>query len=181
MELALRQRVVDALTPRHRPALDAFGAAITTRQGNRLPCWGDIAGVIDATITTDDDAVALWTALADVGEPRALAVVFDALRGRPAFLSALIATIAKLPVALQVGLVTQADVRAALPAKLPSMCAAAREALAMSGAPLEEERAVFDAFLGSLHAQRAGTFTSLESPTVTTTEASEVQPPGDHP
>ena len=126
MELALRQRVVDTLTPRQRPALDAFGRAITTRAGNRLPCWGDIDRVVGETISQDEDAIALWAGLLEVGEPRALAVVFATLRGRPAFLAAVVRDFGRLPLLLQTGLATQADVRPLLAGATDPIAPAAR-------------------------------------------------------
>jgi hypothetical protein len=180
MELALRQRVVDALAPRHRPALDAFGRAITTRVGNRLPCWGDIDRVVGETIERDEDASALWVALLEVGEPRALAVVFAALRGRPSFLGAVVRDFARLPLLLQTGLATQTDVRPLLARATDPLAPAAREVLDKTEDALADDRAVFEAYLGSLEAQRAATFDRITDDTHPP-EASEVQPSGDHP
>lgn len=181
MELALRQRVADALRSQKRPALDAFSDAINTRTGDRMPCWGDIADVVAATITTDDDAIALWTGLLEVGEPRALAIVFDALASRPRFIEAVVAHVGALPTALQCGLATVAEVRAALGPRAANLGPAARERLALSGDALTEERAVFDAHLGSLRAQRAGTFPVPAASSAPHPEASEALPSGDHP
>jgi hypothetical protein len=181
MELALRQRVAEALRTQKRPALDAFANAINSRTGDRMPCWGDIADVVAATITTDDDAIALWSGLLQVGEPRALAIVFDALASRPRFLEAVIANVGALPTALQCGLATLGAVRAALGPHAADLGPAARERLALSGDALVEERAIFDAFVGSLRAQRAGTFTAAAASPAPHPEASEALPSGDHP
>jgi hypothetical protein len=180
MELELRQRVVDALTPQHRPALDAFGRAITTRAGNRLACWGDIERVISGTIQTDEDAMALWNALIEVGEPRALAVVFAALRRRSAFRRAVVRDFARLPPFIQTGLATQDDVRPLLVATADRLAPAAREVLAKSYAALVDDRAVYEAFVASLEAQRAATFDRITDD-LHPPEASEAQPSGDHP
>ena len=55
MELALRQRVADTLRTQKRSALDAFADAINKRTGDRMPCWGDIADVVAATIPATSD------------------------------------------------------------------------------------------------------------------------------
>jgi hypothetical protein len=181
MELALRQRVADTLRPQKHAALDAFADAITKRTGDRMPCWGDIADVIATTIPTDDDAIALWTGLLEVGEPRALAIVFDALASRPRFIEAVVAHVGALPTSLQCGLATVPDVRAALSAHTANLGPAARERLALSGDALVEEHAIFDAFVGSLRAQRAGTFPVPAASSAPHPEASEALPSGDHP
>jgi hypothetical protein len=181
MELALRQRVAETLRTQKRTALDAFADAINTRTGNRMPCWGDVADVIAATIPSDDDAIALWCGLLEVGEPRALAIVFDALQTRPRFLEAAVAHVGALPTSLQCGLATLPEVRAALGPHAADLGPAARERLALSGDALAEERAVFEAFLGNLRAQRAATFPATAAPAAPTPEASEVLPSGDHP
>jgi hypothetical protein len=181
MELALRQRVADALRTQNRSALGGFAEAINKRTGDRMPCWGDIADVVAATIPTDEDAIALWTGLLEVGEPRALAIVFDALASRPRFLEAVVAHVGALPTALQCGLATVAEVRAALGPHAADLGPAARERLAMSGDALVEERAIFDAFVGGLRAQRAGTFPVPAASSAPHPEASEALPSGDHP
>jgi hypothetical protein len=181
MELALRQRVAETLHRQKRPALGAFADAVNKRTGDRMPCWGDIADVVAATIPTDEDAIALWTGLLEVGEPRALAIVFDALASRPRVLEAVVSRIGSLPTALQCGLATLSEVRAALEPHTAALGAAARERLALSGDALTEERAVFEAFLGSLRAQRAGTFPVPAASSAPHPEASEVLPSGDHP
>ncbi len=181
MELALRQRVAEALRPEKRPALDAFADAINKRTGDRMPCWGDIADVVAATIPTDEDAIALWNSLLEVGEPRALSVVFDALASRPRFLEAVVAHVGALPTALQCGLATFPEVRAALGPHAADLGPAARERIALSGDALAEERAVFEAFLGNLRAQRGGTFPGPAALPPPHPEASEALPSGDHP
>lgn len=179
MELALRQRVVEVLRPRKRAALERLGAAITTPVGNRLPCWGDVPALIDSTVPGDVDASALWDALLELAEPRVLAVTLDALRARPAFRSALVASVGRLPIALQCGLATHAELRPLL--THAALCPAAREVLGKEGERLADERAVFDSFLESLRAQRAGVFPTALAKSAVTPEASEAQPSGDHP
>jgi hypothetical protein len=181
MELALRKRVAEALRPQKRAALDAFADAVNKRTGDRMPCWGDIADVVAATIPTDEDAIALWTGLLEVGEPRALAIVFDALGSRPRLLEAVVAHVGALPTALPCGLATLPEVRAALGPHAADLGPAARERLALSGDALTEERAIFEAFLGSLRAQRAGTYAAPAALPAPHPEASEVLPSGDHP
>jgi hypothetical protein len=181
MELALRQRVAETLRTQKRAALDAFADAINKRTGDRMPCWGDIADVVATTIPTDEDAIALWTGLLQVGEPRALAIVFDALTSRPRFIEAVVAHVGALPTPVQCGLATVAEVRAALGPHAANLGPAARERLALSGDALGDERAVFEAYLGSLRAQRAGTFPVPAASSAPHPEASEALPSGDHP
>ncbi|MFI5298956.1 MAG: hypothetical protein ACHREM_12740 [Polyangiales bacterium] len=149
-----------------RPALVACADAIVERLGDGLRCWGDLADALPAILVSDADWIAFARVLFELGDRRALVLLFDVVRGRDAVVRAMIGDADRLSPALQRALVVLA-----LP---PSMYGAARTSLGPSARELLDadvrvrarDEDLYRAHVQALRAQRAATSRSV-FPTVT--------------
>ena len=70
-----------------------------------LPCWGAIGEQLGELLKSDEDWLALWGVLLDVGSRRAQLLFLDAARARAGVVTKLLDRAERLPVDLQRALV----------------------------------------------------------------------------
>jgi hypothetical protein len=155
MELALRAQIRDALLRTTLPALRVFADALFAREGDRMACWGNLADLVLDCMEHDADRIAFWRALVDVGDRRALLLFLDLNRDRPAALAAILDDADRLSPALQRALVSMPEAAALLERALPKLGPSALELLGGGEDALARERALYEAHMASLRAQRA--------------------------
>jgi hypothetical protein len=182
MDAELRRRIYTALASQRAPSLQRLASAVKGADGTAIACWGDLADAAHASLQSDAERLALWHALLDAGDIRALMLFIDLQRDRPDVLREMLADAARVPFTVQCALVTAPEV-ARLGAPAPAgLCAAARELI---GAPEERrsrDRAVYEAHMSALRAQRAtATDANTDLPTrpeapSTATDASTTTP-----
>lgn len=180
MNLPLRTQIRDALLRTAVPALHAFADAIIARDGERMACWGNLADHVLEHIPRDDDRIALWRVLLDVADPKPLLVFFDLNRDRPAVLRAVVDDVERLPPALQRALITMPEVEPLLELALPHLGPSALELVAAGIDAQTRDRAVYEAHMSALRAQRAASPCPINFDIVLT-EASEALTSGDLP
>lgn len=181
MEFALRQRIREALLRRPSPALLAFGEAIAARNGDRMACWGNLADHILERFERDEDRLALWRALVEVRDLRPLLLFLDLNRDRPGVLRAILQEPEALPAVIQCALVSMPETQPLLEPQ-PALHPAALEIVSGGETVRQRERALYEAHMASLKAQRAATFSSDAPETLPpqpNREAPEVPPIGD--
>jgi hypothetical protein len=155
MELALRQRIRDALLGTTSPALQAFAQAMVLRDSDRMACWGNLADHVLDHVVRDDDRIALWRVLVDIADRRPLLVFLDLNRDRPGVLRAVLEDVAHLPATLQCALVSMPEAQALLAPVVARLHPAALEVLEAGEEAKGRERVLYEAHMKSLRAQRA--------------------------
>lgn len=179
MDLPLRQQIHDALLRTTAPVLHRFASALFERDGDRIPCWGNLADHVLARLDRDEDRIALWRALVEVGDRRPLLVFLDLHRDSPAVLRAALEDIAGLPTTVQRALVSMEEVEPLLDVALPLLGPGALELVADAEARAKD-RALYQSHMDALRAHRAAAPCRL-SFDLDLSEASEALTSGDLP
>ena len=144
----------DALAKSANAATRALADAVIATPGGRVTCWGDLVDYVRAHFLSDEDSLALWQVLADVGDRRPQLLFLDVNRARPAVLRALFADVTRVPPIVQCALVSMPEA-APLLATLPeALSPAAREIAASAPAARVRESAIYESHMGALRVQR---------------------------
>jgi len=95
--------------------------------GGPVPCWGALAERFDEEFTGNEDRKALWNALADSGDRRALLLFLELNRDRPEVMETVVHEANRLPPALQRTLVAFNEVTELVADHLDIFTPAARQ------------------------------------------------------
>ena len=144
----------DALAKSANAATRALADVVVARPEGRVACWGDLVDFVRAHFQSDEDSLALWQVLADVGDRRPQLLFLDVNRVRPAVLQALFADVARVPPIVQCALVSMPEA-ASLLASLPDALSPAAREIATSTATVRvREGAIYESHMGALRVQR---------------------------
>jgi len=144
------------------PGAQAFAAFLRGGSGDGTnACWGALAERFAAEFATDDDRVAAWPKLTEVGDPRALLLFLYLSRDRPTVLTAVAADAPSLPRSVQRALVTIEDAEPLLTPQADALHPAARELREGNPKRLVRHRRLIRGRLNKLLAQR---FTAPDAP-----------------
>jgi hypothetical protein len=156
MDEATRTTFHDALANSTNAAARALADFVIATPNGRPTCWGDLVDYARAHFQTDDDSLALWKVLTDVGDRRPQLLFLDIHRARPSVLRSILADTARVPPIVQCALVAMPEAEPLLATALDGLAPAAREIAAAPRDVRARERVIYDAHVGSLNAQRAG-------------------------
>jgi len=156
MEDATRTLFHDALAKSANATTRALADVVVAETQGRLACWGDLVEYVRAHFQSDDDSLALWRVLTDVGDRRPQLLFLDVHRARPGVLRGVLGDVARIPVAVQCALVSMPEAEPLLAALPSELSPAAREIATATPTVRVRERAIYDAHVGSLRSRRAG-------------------------
>lgn len=156
MEEATRTVFHDALAKSPNQATRALAEVVVATPEGRVACWGDLVDYVREHFQSDDDSVALWKVLTDVGDRRPQLLFLDIHRARPAVLRSILADTSRVAPIVQCALVAMPEAAPLVANATENLAPAASELAAGSGDVRARERAVYESHMGSLRAQRAG-------------------------
>ena len=150
MQIGARLHALDT------PALRGFAEEIAAIKGGRLACWGTLAAFVKDRVENDEDRIALWRTLVDVGDRRPLLVFLDLCRARPKVLAAVAEDVGRLSPTMQCAFVSMPEAEGLWERALPRLGPAARDVLERGPEAVLRERAVYAAHMGALRAHQMG-------------------------
>ena len=118
--------------------------------GQPTPCWGAIAERFDQDFTDDDDRLALWSALLEAGDRRALLLYLHFNRDRPPVMASVLGDVTRLPPLLQRALVSLEEVADLVADHLDNLTPAARQLWEAGAEARARERELFEARVAEL-------------------------------
>lgn len=155
MDEATRTTFHDALAKSPNAATHALADFVVAAPNGRLACWGDLVDYVRGHFQADNDSLALWKVLTDVGDRRPQLLFLDIHRARPAVLRSILGDVSRVAPTVQCALVSMPEVEP-LVANVPDgLAPAAREIIASPKEIRAQERAIYDSHVGALSAQRA--------------------------
>jgi hypothetical protein len=155
MDDQVRTTFHDALARSENAATRALADVVVGQVNGQLACWGDLVDYVHGHFERDEDSLALWRVLTDVGDRRPQLLFLDVHRARPTILRALLADATRIPPIVQCALVSMPEVEPLIETPPAGLAPAAREIATSAPAVRVEERAVYEPQMSSLRTQRA--------------------------
>lgn len=122
--------------------------------GGPIPCWGALAERFQQDFTKVTDRKAIWDALIEEGDRRALLLYLHLNRDRPSVMAKVLDQVDRLSPALQRALVSFEEIADQLPAHLDKLAPAARQVFEAGADVLAREREQVEARIAQLTAFR---------------------------
>ena len=155
MSTGPRDTIADRLGGALSPRAKALASYLKDRgDAGELPCWGAIHEHLGELLEQDEDWLEVWEAVAEVGNRHALLVFLHAARTRPAVMREVLRGAGRLPMQLQLALVTFEEVAPLVPEHLEQLDPTVQQLWKLGPKALGSERRLVKARLSRLLVSR---------------------------
>jgi hypothetical protein len=118
--------------------------------GEHVPCWGAIARRAERDFSTDEERCGLWQVLLEEENPRPMLLFIDMYKDNKAVMTAVFKAADRIPIPLQMALVSLPECADLAARHAPGMHPAAQQLLAAPPAAREREQERFAARVAQL-------------------------------